>query len=271
MSDPAIVVDRLVKGFGSQRVLNGISLSVAAGETLAILGRSGVGKSVLLKTIIALLDPDAGTVTVLGRNLHQLGERDRLAARRGIGYLFQGAALFDSLSVLENVGFTLYQQRRPVAEIRAQVAACLELVGLAGAIDRMPAELSGGMTKRVGLARAIIGSPRIILYDEPTTGLDPLTTDVINQIILRLRRKLGVTSVVVTHDVHGSFTIADHIIMIDQGRIVAEGTPSAIERSDNAWVQRFIRGVTTTGKSGVLPVVKTGRMAIPAPHPADDD
>jgi phospholipid/cholesterol/gamma-HCH transport system ATP-binding protein len=242
MSDPVIIVDQVHKAFSGYRVLNGVSLTVNAGETVAILGRSGTGKSVLLKTIIALLDPDRGSARVFGKDLHALDEHARLKARAGIGYVFQGAALFDSLTVMENVGFTLYQRRRPEEEIRSEVIKCLEMVGLGDAIDKIPSELSGGMQKRVGLARAIIGEPKLILYDEPTTGLDPLTTDVINRIILRLRRKLGVTSLVVTHDIRSAFTIADRIIMLEQGVIVAEGTPDEIQASDNAWVQSFIHG-----------------------------
>ncbi|MBA3939183.1 MAG: ABC transporter ATP-binding protein [Planctomycetes bacterium] len=267
MKDPVIVVDQVEKRFGEQRVLNGVSLTVAAGETVAVLGRSGTGKSVLLKTIIALMDPDRGAVRVFGQDLHALGEHARLKARAGIGYVFQGAALFDSLNVLENVGFPLYQLRLPEDEIRRQVLDRLEMVGLGDAIDKVPSELSGGMQKRVGLARAIIGEPRLILYDEPTTGLDPLTTDVINQIILRLRRKLGVTSVVVTHDIRSAFTIADRIIMLDQGRIVIQGTPEQIERSDNRWVQQFVHGrtldVDSSGSSRQRIVVPGPVRALP--------
>ena len=241
----AIVVEGVVKRFAERAVLNGVGFSVRSGETVAVLGRSGTGKSVLLKTIIALLDPDAGSVRVLGRDLHALDERGRLAARHDLGYVFQGAALFDSLSVQENVGFALYQARVPEAEIRARVHERLSMVGLEHAIDQYPSELSGGMQKRVGLARAIINLPKVVLYDEPTTGLDPVTTDVINQIILRLRAKLGVTSLVVTHDIRSAFTIADRIIMLDQGRIVAIGTPDEIQKSDNAWVQNFIIGRAT--------------------------
>ena len=241
----AIVVEGVVKRFAGHTVLGGVSFTVRSGETVAVLGRSGTGKSVLLKTIIALLDPDAGSVRVLGRDLHALDERGRLAARHDLGYVFQGAALFDSLSVLENVGFALYQARVPEPEIRARVHERLAMVGLEHAIDQYPSELSGGMQKRVGLARAIINLPRVVLYDEPTTGLDPVTTDVINQIILRLRAKLGVTSLVVTHDIRSAFTIADRIIMLDQGRIVAIGTPEEIQKSDNVWVQNFIIGRAT--------------------------
>ncbi len=262
MTEPMIVCDRVAKAFDDLKVLDGVSLTVAQGETVAVLGRSGTGKSVLLKTIVALLDPDAGSVRVFGQDLHALDERGRLQARRSIGYLFQGAALFDSLDVCRNVGFALYEERRPEAEIRTKVQECLEMVGLGHAIDKMPSELSGGMQKRVGLARAIIKRPRLILYDEPTTGLDPLTTDVINQIILRLRRKLGVTSVVVTHDIRSAFTIADRIIMLDQGRIVAQGTPDEIRDSDNAWVQQFITGQSVAGE-GSRRLVAVGTAKLP--------
>ncbi|MBA3698896.1 MAG: ABC transporter ATP-binding protein [Planctomycetes bacterium] len=259
MTDPVVVVDQVHKSFGGHRVLTGVTLSVTAGETVAILGRSGTGKSVLLKTIIALLDPDRGSVQVFGKNLHALDEDGRRKARAGIGYVFQGAALFDSLTVLENVGFAMYQQRRPEAEIRTEVMKRLEMVGLADAIDKVPSELSGGMQKRVGLARAIIGEPKLILYDEPTTGLDPLTTDVINRIILRLRRKLGVTSIVVTHDIKSAFTIADRIIMLEQGLIVAEGTPDDIQASGNLWVRNFITGhspeIDTNGSRARIPAI----------------
>jgi phospholipid/cholesterol/gamma-HCH transport system ATP-binding protein len=248
---PAIVVDGVVKRFGGHTVLDGVSFTVAAGETVAILGRSGTGKSVLLKTIIALLDPDAGRVSVLGRDLHALPEHERLAARKDLGYVFQGAALFDSLTVLENVGFTMYQARQSDAAIRERVRESLAMVGLEESIDKYPSELSGGMQKRVGLARAIITHPRAILYDEPTTGLDPVTTDVINQIILKLRSHLKVTSLVVTHDLTSAFTIADRIIMLDSSRIVAIGTPDEIRLSDNAWVQRFIAGRASAGEQPI--------------------
>ncbi len=269
MTEPAIVVRDLAKRFDDLVVLDGINFEVAKGETLAVLGRSGTGKSVLLKTIIALMDPDRGQVTVLGRDLHALDEAGRLAARRTMGYVFQGAALFDSLTVLENVGFPLLQKRRPEAEIRAKVTERLEMVGLADAIDKLPSELSGGMQKRAGLARAIIEEPEIILYDEPTTGLDPLTTDVINQIILRLRQRRQVTSVVVTHDIRSAFTIADRIIMLDHGRIVAAGTPAEIQSSDNAWVQRFIGrapldGHQSGGRARIVPSGSNPRPVVGA-------
>ena len=240
MSDVVIQVKNLVKGFGGPRILDGVSFEIQRGETVSILGRSGTGKSVLLKTIIALLDPDAGRVEVLGRNLHDLDERHRLTARRDLGYVFQGAALFDSLTVLENVGFSLVQAHRPLPEVRQRVLEALEAVGLAQAIDRYPSELSGGMQKRVGLARAIISRPQIVLYDEPTTGLDPLTTDTINQIIMALQKSHGITSLVVTHDIRSALTISDRIIMLEKGRIVAQGTPKEIQAHEDPWVQRFL-------------------------------
>ncbi len=268
-SEPIIRVEGVVKQFNSRVVLEGVSFTVAKGETIAVLGRSGTGKSVLLKTIIGLLDPDAGRVTVLGTDFHRLDEHQRLTARKDIGYVFQGSALFDSLTVQENVGFTLYQKRVPEHEIRKQVRERLGMVGLAHAIDQYPAELSGGMQKRVGLARAIINLPSVVLYDEPTTGLDPVTTDVINQIILRLRAKLGVTSIVVTHDIKSAFTIADRVIMLDQGRIVAMGTPSEIQANDNSWVQHFIHGRALDSEridSGAL-TARPNRGAANAPAP----
>ncbi len=233
------VID-LHKAFGAQVVLNGVSFTVYQGETLCILGRSGTGKSVLLKTIIALLDPDQGQVTVLGRNLHDLQERERLLARKDLGYVFQGAALFDSLTVCENVGFSLYQHHRPAAEIRARVVESLAAVGLTHAIDKLPSELSGGMQKRAGLARAIISRPRIVLYDEPTTGLDPLTTDTINDIILSLQRSHGITSIVVTHDVRSALAIGTRLILLEQGRIVASGTPDEMRANPDPLVRRFL-------------------------------
>jgi phospholipid/cholesterol/gamma-HCH transport system ATP-binding protein len=239
-TQPAIVVRNVVKRFGEHTVLDGVSFHVNQGETVSILGRSGTGKSVMLKTIIALMDPDEGQVLVLGRDLSALDEQARLVARKDLGYVFQGAALFDSLNVMENVGFSLYQARRNEAEIRRIVLDRLAAVGLAEAIDKYPAELSGGMQKRVGLARAIVGEPRIILYDEPTTGLDPLTTDVINRIIIDLRKRLQITSLVVTHDIRSALAISDRLVMLDQGKVVIDGTPDEVAASPNPWVQRFL-------------------------------
>ena len=237
----AVRVDNLKKRFSGRSVLDGVSFDVNQGEILAVLGRSGTGKSVLLKTIIALYDPDAGRVEVCGRELHTLDEHGRLAARRELmGYVFQGAALFDSLNVLENVGFALFQARRPEAEIRLRVREALTSVGLEGIEERLPSQLSGGMQKRVGLARAVIDHPRVVLYDEPTTGLDPLTTDTINDIIVGLRNSHGVTSIMVTHDVRSALRISDRIIMLEQGAIIAQGTPAEILTQQDPWVRRFL-------------------------------
>lgn len=257
----AILVSNLVKRFASQTVLDNVSFSVEEGEIIAILGRSGTGKSVLLKTIIGLLDPDEGRVEVLGRSLHDLPERERLHARKDLGYVFQGAALFDSLSVLENVGFILYQARVDESEIRERVHRVLQMVGLEHAIDKLPSELSGGMQKRVGLARALVGDPKVVLFDEPTSGLDPVTTAVIDRIILRLRSQLQVTSLVVTHDLSSAFGIADRIILLDRGHIVAMGTADQIRATDNAWVQRFIRGQADPEELG-----ESAAMRVPVRH-----
>jgi phospholipid/cholesterol/gamma-HCH transport system ATP-binding protein len=265
--DVAIRITGLVKRLGGRAVLDGIDCVIGRGETVAVLGRSGTGKSVFLKTIIGLMDPDAGSVQVEGVRLHDLDEHARLAARARLTYVFQGAALFDSLSVADNVGFPLLQRRMPAAEVRARVAEALATVGLAEAIDRFPSELSGGMQKRVGLARSIITRPAVILYDEPTTGLDPLTTDVINQIILRLQRRDRVTSLVVTHDIDSAFTVADRLIMLEQGRIVAMGTPDEIRAHPSAWVQGFIRGDAGAAATAIPP---TGRFTGSAARDADE-
>jgi phospholipid/cholesterol/gamma-HCH transport system ATP-binding protein len=266
----AIRVDNLVKRFQNNVVLSGISFTVEQGEIVAILGRSGTGKSVLLKTIIALMNPDGGTVEVLGRNLHALPEPQRLLARKELGYVFQGAALFDSLSVLENVGFSLYQERVPENQIRTTVRERLAMVGLEHTLDMYPSELSGGMQKRVGLARALIGQPKIICFDEPTSGLDPVTTAVIDQIILKLRSKLGVTSLVVTHDMHSAFSIADRIVLLDRGLIVAIGTPDEIRISNNAWVQRFIQGQADPAEMADSAAFRPPIRNVPKPSTDED-
>ncbi len=248
-TENVIEVQDLHKRFGGNDVLRGISFTVQRGQTAVVLGRSGTGKSVLLKILIGLMEPSAGRAAVLGREIHRLPEARRLSERRRIGYVFQGGALFDSLTVRENVGFALDQARVDEAIVRTRVRERLDMVGLGHTLDQLPTELSGGMQKRVSLARAIVELPEIVFYDEPTSGLDPLTTDVINQIILRLRSKLGVTSVVVTHDIRSAFTIADHIIMLDQGRIIAQGSPDQIEHCDIPWVQHFLAGRALEGEA----------------------
>lgn len=249
MAETVIEVRDLHKSFGANRVLDGISFQVQRGQTAVVLGRSGTGKSVLLKILIGLLEPSAGRAAIFGREIHRLPEQQRLRERRHIGYVFQGGALFDSLTVRENVGFALDQARIDEATVRQRVRERLDMVGLGHTLDQLPTDLSGGMQKRVALARAIVELPEIVCYDEPTSGLDPLTTDVINQIILRLRAKLGVTSIVVTHDIRSAFTIADHIIMLDQGRIIAQGSPDQIEHCDIPWVQHFLAGRALDGEA----------------------
>lgn len=274
MNDVVIRVAGMSKSFGHLHVLKDVSLEVRRGETVCVLGRSGTGKSVLLKCIIGLLDPDQGHVSVLGKSFAEMTEAQRLVHRRQLGYVFQGAALFDSFTVGENVGFSLYQDRIPDAEIRERVRKRLEMVGLGHAIDQFPRELSGGMQKRVGLARALVQEPAIILYDEPTSGLDPLTTDIINQLVLRLRSQLAVTSIVVTHDIRSAFTIADRVIILDQGRILAQGTPEEIEHNELPWVQHFVSGraletelIDSLGTSSYLPG-PSGRGATSPPSAA---
>ncbi len=239
----AIELHRLFKAFDENHVLQGVDLGIEAGEILTILGGSGTGKSVLLKLIVGLLKPDAGEILVEGEDIVPLDEEQLLKVRRKVGMLFQGAALFDSLSVKENVAFPLREHTRMTEqEIRDRVAEVLSLVGMEGTEAKYPAELSGGMRKRVGLARAIALTPRILLYDEPTTGLDPRNVDKINELISDLRAKLQVTSVVVTHDLHSAFRISDRVSLLSEGRIVATGTPAEISGLENAAVQEFLAG-----------------------------
>jgi phospholipid/cholesterol/gamma-HCH transport system ATP-binding protein len=233
----------LRKAFNGQTVLDGIDLEFRHGETTVVLGRSGCGKSVLLKHIIGLIQPDAGRVEAFGNDLATLGRRELETVRMQFGMVFQGAALFDSLDVNDNVGFILYEHSKlRDTEIRRIVREKLALVGLDGIQDKMPEELSGGMRKRVALARAIAGAPHVILYDEPTTGLDPVTADTINDLMLRMRDQLGVTSIVVTHDMASARKIADRMVMIHQGRIIIDDRPERVLASTDAQVRSFIYG-----------------------------
>lgn len=230
------------KAFGPKRVLEDVSLEIPDGQTTALLGYSGTGKSVALKLIVGLLEPDAGTVEVNGQVVADLSRQELMALRSTIGFVFQFAALFDSMSVFDNVALGLRQQRVPEADVAARVQASLERVGLADAAERFPSELSGGMRKRVGIARAIALEPRYILYDEPTTGLDPVTSAVIDDLMVRTKRDLGVTGVMVTHDMRSAFAVADRIAMLYQGRIHAVGTVDEIRRTDDPIVRQFIEG-----------------------------
>jgi phospholipid/cholesterol/gamma-HCH transport system ATP-binding protein len=241
-----IEIKNLCKGFGSHQVLRGVNLTVEKGESMTVIGGSGSGKSVLIKHIIGLLFPDRGEVKVDGDVLNNLDEQGLNEVRKKFGMLFQGAALFDSLTVWENVGFGLKQHTNMSdREIRDAATQKLALVGLKGVEDKMPSDLSGGMKKRVGLARAIAMDPQIILYDEPTTGLDPITADAINDLIVDLRKKLGVTSVAITHDMQSAYKISDRIAMLYKGEIQEIGTPDEIRGTANPIVKQFITGSAT--------------------------
>ncbi len=242
MADPFIRFRGVSKAFNGRPVLAGLDLEVARGETLVIIGRSGGGKSVLLKHLIGLLRPDAGSILVDGRDIVPLDEEAMAAVRVRFGMVFQGAALFDSLTVEDNVGFALRRQGRPEAEVRRIVEERLAEVGLPGAGPRKPAELSGGMRKRVGLARALAVNPEAVLYDEPTTGLDPVMADAINDLIVETRERLGVTSIVVTHDMTSAYKVGHRIAMLYEGRVRATGTPDEIRASTDPVVAQFIAG-----------------------------
>lgn len=238
-----IAVSGLVKKIGEQEILRGVDLEVAKGETLAIIGRSGGGKSVLLKNLIGLMQPDAGEILVEGRNIIGLSERQLAAIRQKVGILFQGAALFDSMSVAENIAFPLREAgERDAKVLREKVREMLGLVELEGQEDKMPESLSGGMKKRVGLARSIIRRPSCVLYDEPTSGLDPIVSDSINRLITRLQERLGMTSIVVTHDMKSAFQVANHIAYLHEGRIYFHGTPADFQQTNDPVLQDFLLG-----------------------------
>ncbi len=239
-----IEVSHLKKSFGSHVILDDVSFRVESGESIVIIGRSGGGKSVLLKHLIALLSPDSGQVLIDGEDLCGLNERQLLRVRRKFGMLFQGAALFDSMTVAENVGFALRREKLPEADIGKRVAQALDVVELSGTEDKRPSELSGGMRKRVGLARAIVYEPQIVLYDEPTTGLDPVVSDSIDKLILRVRDHLKVTTVVVTHDMRNARRVGQRIMMLHERKIYVTGTPDEIFNSADPVVHRFVNGIS---------------------------
>ncbi len=238
-----IEVRGLKKRLGRKQVLDGLDLDVEQGETVVVLGPSGTGKSVLLKHMIGLMQPDAGSIRVAGEEIVGMDEPGLDRVRLKFGMLFQGAALFDSMTVGENVALGLTEHSNvPPAEIRRRVTERLGWVGLKDVEQMKPASLSGGMRKRVGLARALAMDPEIILYDEPTTGLDPITGDVINQLIRALQHQLGVTSVVVTHDLMSAYKVGDRLAMLYQGRVVFIGTPDEVRETDHPMVRQFIEG-----------------------------
>jgi phospholipid/cholesterol/gamma-HCH transport system ATP-binding protein len=246
-----ITVRDIRKSFDGNMVLRGVSFTVPDGETVVVLGKSGCGKSVLLKMIVGLLKPDSGSIDVDGADVAAMTYPELSRARLRFGFLFQGAALFDSLTVGENIALALRKRKEHTEkEIRERVRTALDLVGLENAERSMPAGLSGGMKKRVGLARAIAPSPHYVLYDEPTTGLDMTTADGINQLINDLRSKLGVTSIVVTHDIHSAFVVGDRFAILDRGVTLMTGTREEIEKSKNEDVRKYITSSLSTTEAG---------------------
>ena len=242
-NEPAIVIQDLRKSFGRQRVLNGIGLTVARGETVVVLGRSGTGKSVLLKLLIGLQKPDSGSIRILGQEMTTLRFKELNQIRIKIGFLFQQAALYDSLSVEENVAFALDRHsnlRR--AERKQRVCELLATVGMEQQGKKLPSQISGGMQKRVGLARALALEPEIMLFDEPTAGLDPITAGEINQLILGLQEKRKITSIVVTHDIRGARTVSHRLVLLKEGSIVAEGTFDELKENQDPFVAQFLSG-----------------------------
>ena len=242
-SAPFVAVENLRKSFGSHTVLNGISLSVGRGETLAVLGRSGTGKSVLLRLIIGLEKPDSGSICIHGRNIAGLALDQMGEIRKKVGFLFQHAALYDSLTVAENVAFPLVHHRAEMSrsERTDRVRELLAEVGMEGDLDKMPSDISGGMQKRVGLARALALEPEILLLDEPTAGLDPISSGEIDDLILKLQRERRMASIVVTHDLHSARTIANRLALLDQGNVVIEGRYEDLDQSKIEFVKEFLK------------------------------
>jgi phospholipid/cholesterol/gamma-HCH transport system ATP-binding protein len=241
-SAPPLVVGGLHKSFGSQKVLSGVNLSVGAGQTLVVLGRSGTGKSVLLRLIVGLERPDSGSIRVHGQEIVGL-DRDRLnEIRKKIGFLFQQAALYDSLTVEQNVEFPLSRHTTlSDAERRERVRSLLASVGMERDLKKMPSDISGGMQKRVGLARALALDPNLLLFDEPTSGLDPITAAEIGELIVKLKKERNLASVVVTHDVHGAKSFADRVVMLREGKVAIDGTFHQLEESKDPFVVEFLK------------------------------
>jgi phospholipid/cholesterol/gamma-HCH transport system ATP-binding protein len=242
---PLIHFHHIKKAFGTKVIYSGLDFAIRRGETVTILGPSGSGKSVMLKMLIGLIEADSGELLFDGRDVTKMDEHELYDVRRRVAYLFQGAALFDSLNVGENVAYGLREQNwntMSEEEIARRVAHSLESVGLPGIEQMRPSDLSGGMKKRVGLARTLALQPEVLLYDEPTTGLDPINTARINNLIRGIKRALGLTSVVVTHDMGTAFSVSDRIVMVGKGRLVMEGTPEDFRRTQNPYVRDFIDG-----------------------------
>ena len=241
------------KRFGRLVVLNGVTLRIEEGQSLVVIGASGSGKSVMLKHIVGLLRPDRGEVYFDGQRIDHLPEKRLMEIRKRVGFLFQMGALFDSLTVGENIAFPLQEHsRKSPDEIAAVVAHRLKMVGLPGIEKKMPGELSGGQRKRVALARAIALEPELILYDEPTTGLDPIRSDVINELIIKLKREMKCTSIVVTHDMQSAFKVGDRIVMLHDGKIIFDGNPQEVQSCADPIVQRFVQGEATDEELATL-------------------
>jgi phospholipid/cholesterol/gamma-HCH transport system ATP-binding protein len=256
-----IRVANLYKSFGESQVLRGVDLEVHQGESMVVIGGSGSGKTVLIKCIIGLVQPDGGEIYVDGLEVSNLNEKRMNEVRKKFGMLFQWGALFDSMTVWENVGFGLrHQTHLKEEDIRRIASEKLALVGLRNVEDLMPSELSGGMRKRVSLARAIAIEPEILLYDEPTTGIDPIMADAINDLIVEMREKLDVTSIAITHDMKSAYKIGDRIAMLYQGKIIEVGTPEEIKSSSNLIVQQFIEGKS----EGPIRIVDPALLTLPS-------
>lgn len=276
-----IHIDDVHKTLSGRKILDGLTLNVAAGETLVILGRSGIGKSVTLRHIVGLMHPDAGTVTVLDNDLSALDGQALLQHRRKIGYLFQDGALLNWMNLADNVALPLMEHERlPPEEVSTRVHEALALVELENHVDKLPSEISGGMRKRAGLARAIVNRPQIVLYDEPTSGLDPISSSLINRLVNDLKESLGIAQVVVTHDMGSAFAIGDRIALLHNGRLRAIGTPEEIQTTRDRAVQQFIHGkidgplshdrrhIGPDGETRVIPGVGAAGTS-PAPERSD--
>lgn len=242
LKTPPLEIKDLRKSFGAQKVLNGVNLTVKRGETLAVLGRSGTGKSVLLKLIIGLQTPDAGSIEVRGQEISGLSVDQLNEIRKKVGFLFQQAALYDSMTVEENVAFPMRRHLQlSEADLKKRVQELLSHVGMEKHAQKLPSEISGGMQKRVGLARALALDPEILLFDEPTAGLDPITAAEIGHVIVELQKDRGITSVVVTHDIHAAREFADRVALINEGRVLVDGTFQELQKSRDSFVQQFLR------------------------------
>jgi phospholipid/cholesterol/gamma-HCH transport system ATP-binding protein len=241
-TDAAIQITDLCKAFGDQAILDGVNLQVRSGETLVVLGRSGTGKSVLLRLLIGLQPPDSGGITILGQAITTLAEAPLYELRKKVGFVFQNSALYDSMTVVENVEFPLkYGLKITASERRERAMDLLKQVGMEASADKMPTDISGGMKKRVGLARALALEPALMLYDEPTAGLDPITSGEINELILKLKQDRAISSVVVTHEIHSAQAIADRVALLNEGRIVFDGSFDELKRSDDPFVSLFVK------------------------------